>query len=700
MSSPAARRRWIFPLCLGSALAVGACTKKGDGETIQPDGKTPDGTPAAIELAPIDHPSQMMPRDTAVLVTVGSMDRVAEVFERERLVEAFGPQYTSLSAIVRGTLGYDLFDPAEWANVGLDPAAPMGLAVTSAVHPKVVAFATIGDEVKLLEFLRATAGKASMELVETSYGAAKVLRPKGENDGAVVIRDRLVAFVFEEQGVDFAKQLVTMDPNVSLASNVSYRKSTGGLRAADLTMFFDIANLVEQANIEQEDRASEPQENWAQQELVEAQKRGDSPERLAELEKQVAEINEDQARWRKREEGERMLTELLASGIEGAGFTVTVKRSGPIFDGRIVADDEAFLRRLVSNREGAPVLNRAMNGAPLFCVSGQVGGDALIELLEAAAFADGKEFSSVLAESKVKTGLELDSDLKALAGASEMCLALEGELDPTKGDPADSLGLGVVVSLADEAKAKYLLAKVANSKGKLAGKMKKKGSGYTVEVPDWRTMYVQDWGSRIVISSDAELATRLAEGKPGSMPSKVRPAGARGAMDLPGTAASEAFDLSLGMLWLMAGSSSFGEPSFTVGGLSQEEMEKVPLSKKSKKARKALDKATAKLEKLEKERDAAEYRKLTEIMDPMGIVVAAATADARGFTVTGGQFLRVKSLGQVVESMLGATMSDDPLPEDKRKELDQAWEKRSEASQAFVEARTEDAERFLAKKKK
>ncbi|MCA9711897.1 MAG: hypothetical protein KDK70_39030, partial [Myxococcales bacterium] len=618
------------------------------------------GAPAApVELAPIEHPSQLLPRDTAMLVMGASVARAAEVFERDRLVQAFGPQYTSLRSVMTGTLGHDLLDPAQWPAVGLDPQGPVGLAMLDVVSARPILLATIGDPVKLTEFVRSVAGKAGIELVETSYGAAKVLRAKGES-GAVLMRDRLVAFVADEGrgGIDLAERLVTMDPNVSLASAVSYRKATGGLRAADLTVYFDVLGMVEQQSAAVASRTSKPQSNWAQDELVEAQKRGDGKERLDELERLAEQERQDQERWRRRVQGEQALAELLVSGIDGVGLTVTVKRSGPIFDGRVVAGEDAFLRRLLSNREGAPVLTRAMGGAPLYCLSGQVEAAAALELAEAIAEADGKEFSGLVAEVKAELGVELPADLpSALGGPSELCVAIEGPIGAE--DPGKTIGLGAIVQATDPAKAKYLLAKVASGSGKLASRMRKQGGGYVLQAEDWRDVHLQAQDDRIVIATDPDLAKRLASGDPGSMPSKIRPAGARGAMELPGTAISQVFDLSTGMLWMMAGRASFSGPMMMAPGLTPEELEKVPHSKKSKKAKKVLDKAQAELQALERKRETADMERLTAIMDPLGIMVAAATEDAGGFTITGGQFLRVTSLGQVIEGIMGAALQAD-----------------------------------------
>jgi hypothetical protein len=201
------------------------------------------------------------------------------------------------------------------------------------------------------------------------------------------------------------------------------------------------------------------------------------------------------------------------------------------------------------------------------------------------------------------------------------------------------------------------------------------------------------------VTTDPELAKRLAAGDPGSMPSKIRPPGAMGAIGLSGTAASQVVDLSLSVLFTMVGRSSMGAPMVVAAGLTQEEMEKVPLSAKTKKAKKAMEKAYEKVRALESKREAAEVKEVLAFTDGLGVLVTAATEDDRGFTLTGGQFLRAESLGRVVESLLraatggvGATLE----PAD-QKALDEAWQRWSDAQRAYTDARMEDGEKAAKK---
>jgi len=705
MSLPVRRHRSILHALLGTALTVAACNKPKDDAVVAPDGGgggTTTGPGAPIELAPVEHPSQLLPRGTAMLLTGTSVMRAAEVLERDRLVTTFGPQYTALRSSIVGSIGHDLLDPKAWPEMGLDPGGTVGLSVSDLNDPRLVLFATVTDRKKLVDLVRNVAGKAQQELVEESYGSASILRPKGEsNDGVIVLRDRFAALIMADgdAALGLAKLMVTMDPNVSLASEAAYRKATGGLRAADMVMYVDVAGMVDQVNVSEQQREASPETNWADDELARAKQEGASPERLAELERQAQEVRADQQRWRRRDEAQRALAELVVSGIEGVGLTATVKRSGPVLDGRVVAGPEAFVRRLFVNRQGASTLPTAMNGTPLWCGLGRIDPTAALELAEAMAGANGVDPAQLRTGAKGVLGLDVEADIvPMLGGDADFCLVVDGKLEGRL-DPEKQLRFGGTIQMTDAAKAKYALAKIASSGSVLGSSMKKRGEGYTMQFAPWGTVHLQTAGDRVVVSTDPELAKRLAAGDPGSMPSKIRPPAATGAIGLQGTAASSALDLSLLTLWTTMGRATMDGPMVVARGLTAEEMEKVPHSAKSKKAKKAMDKAKAQVDALEAKREAAEIQQVLGFTDGLGILVAAATEDDRGFTLTGGQFLRAESLGRVLETIVQATITGGPqLPPDDQKALEDAWQRWSETQQAYSDARMADGEKYVEKR--
>ncbi len=707
MSTPVRRRRLLVHACLGAALAAAACDGKNNND---PPTVTPGSTnaPRAEPLAPVKEFSELLPRDSSLLITGSSLTRAFEVFERDRLVEKFRPQYESIRAGISGVIGHDLLDPAAYPAMGIDPDGPVGIAVPDVVAGQIVVLATVADASKLKAMARDAAGRAKLEMVEQDHGGAVVLRVKGEEGSGLVIRDKLAAMVFDlgrrEGAVDLPRRLATMDPHVSLASDVGFRKSIGALRSADLNVYTDLAGIVERVNVEAEARAAEPQNNWAQQQLVQAQKEGASAERLAELEQQAEQERKWQAEYRARQQAERAMLELLFSGIDSVGLTAAVKRTGPVYDGRIVAGEDAFLRRLLVNREGAPLLPRSMKGAPLLCLSGGIDGPALGELVDAMAAMDGTAPGEYRAEVKSSLGVDLQADLwPAMKGDAEMCLTMKGDLVAAVADAKEAIEVGIAVEL-DPAKAKYLLAKLANSK-EGAKRLRKRGGGYTYEggLP-FGPMVLDVVGERVVMSTDPELAQRIAKGDPGSTLSLTEPAAARGAIELPGTAASYAFDMSQLMLWMAVGVSDFGAPAVIAPGFTEEEMAEVPLSRASKKANKALDKANKEIERLQRKMMAEQVKGVAAITDPFGLGVVAVLEDERGFSVAGGQFLRADGMGQLVERTAQAVLDMSQGGGTRDPELDkamqEAFERRVKAQEAFAEARLADAERALKKNRK
>jgi len=698
------RRRSLHHVLLGTALTVAACTKpKGDG-VVAPDGggggpvTTEPG--ALVELAPVDHPSQLMPRGTAVLVTATSMNRVAEALERDHLVATFGPQYTSLRSMIVGSLGHDLLDPKAWPELGLDPGGTVGLGVSDLAEPRLVLFATVSDRRKLVDLVRKLAGQVQMEVVEETYGDALLLRPKGDDDdGAIVLRDRLVAITLDTGGkgpLDLAKRMVAMDPNVSLASEAAYRNATGGLRAADVALYLDVAGMVDQAYAKPRENPLRGYVAGSTDVLEEARKRNAPPHELEEYERNLADAKAQEERWSRSIVGQQALAELLVSGIEGIGLTATVESSGPVFDGRVVAKPEAFLRRLLANRSGVSPLPTAMNGAPLWCSLGRFDPTAAIELAEAMVMASGVDPIPTWAGVKEVLGLDVKTDLVPMLGGDvDVCLAVEGELS---GDPEKALRMGAAIQMTDAAKAKHALAELATSGGRLRTSMKKRGEGYTVTWAPWGTVHLQTAGDRVVVSTDPELAKRLAAGNPGAMPSKIRPPAAMGAMGRQGTATSQVLDLSLAMLWAMVDRSSPYVPPVVVPGLTSKELEKVPLSAKSKKAKKAMEKARVEVDAFGAKRDALEVKLVLSVTDGLGMMIAAATEDDRGFTLTGGQFLRAEGLGHVLEAFLQAASdrrSGRELEPAEQARAMKAWDRWEALRQAYADARMEDGKKHL-----
>jgi len=700
-------RRSIHRLFLGTALAVAACNKPKDDVVVAPDGS---GGPAAtasgapIELAPVDHPSQLMPPGTALLVTGTSMTRVAEVLGRDRLVAALGEEYTLLRSASVETLGHDLLDPMAWPELGLDPGGTVGVAVSGHDDPPIVLVATISDRRTLLDSLRSAAGKVEMELVEEAYGTASILWPKDiSDDMVVVLRDRFMALVFagDEGNLELARQMVTMAPDASLASRAEYRSATEGLQAADMVAYIDVGGVFRRAY------AKEPKyfmQDWVEEQantLEQARRRGASSDEIAKLEQELAKAKARAEPWRQQAELQRASTQFFASGIEGVAVTVTVERSGPVFGGRVVDGPDSAMRRLAVNRSGASALPMAMNGALLSCYLSRLDPATTLGVLEEARAAVGQDPTWIRTEIMDALGLDVEADLvPILGGDMDLCLAVEG--DPSAGlDPGKRLHAGVTVQVTDPAAAKRVLAKIAASGSRIGKRVKKRGEGYTVEYPPWGIVHVQVAGDLVVASTDPELAKRLAAGDPGSMSSKIRAPAAMDAIGLPGAAITGVSDLSLYIL-RKAVTGPVADMPVIVPGFTSEELEEIPLSAKSKKIKKGMEMAYAELEAINARRDDQQAKAIVRVFDGLGMFVLAMTEDERGFTMTGGQFLRAESLGHVLEVMIqsldeGSTRELEPAEEARFVKLRDLWKG---LRGAYAEARLEDGRKYLEKRGK
>lgn len=693
-------RRSLHRSFLGIALAMAACSKPKGDVVVVPDGsrgRVTTGGGAPIALAPVDHPSQLMPPGTVVLLTGTSMTRVAEVFGRDRLVAALGEEYTLLRSAFVETFGHDLLDPRAWPELGLDPGGPVGLALSDLDDPPMVFIATVSDRKTLMDFLRSVSGSVEVELVEEAYGSASILRPKDvSNDGVVVLRDRFMALVFagDEGNLELARRMVTMDPDASLASHAAYRSATEDLGAADMVAYADFGGIFGRANAKEPKYPMQGRVEEQTDMLEQARKRGASPDEIAKLEQQLAKT--------KRAENERARNRLMISGVEGVALAATVERSGLVsFGGRVVAGPDAFIRRLVANRSGASALPMAMNGALLSCYLSRIDPTTALGLLEEARVVGGQDPTWIRTEVKDALGLDVEVDLlPVLGGDMDLCLAVEG--DPSVGlEPGKQLHVGVTVQVTDVAAAKRVLAKIATSGSRIGKRVKKRGEGYTVEHPPWGTVHVQLAGDLVVASTDPELAERLAAGVRGSMPSQTRAPAAMGAIGLPGTTITSAGDISLFILRKVV-EGPVPDMPVIVPGFTLEELEEVPLSARSKKTKMAVEKAYAEMEVLNAKRDVQEAKAVLRAFDGLGVFVLASTEDERGFTMTGGQFLRAESLGHVLEGFVqaldeGSARELEPADEARFRQIRDRWEA---LRKAYAEARMEDGRRYLEERGK
>lgn len=686
------RLRFVTALALASALAC-----KPD-KPVSPDGKGGDGKGsdgAVTEIAPVARFPEMLPPAAPLVWEVAGVDRIAEVIDRDGLVKKFEPQYRKIAdELVRET-GRDFLDPKTLADMGIDTRGRMGFAILSMQPFGAVGFATVKDKGRLRAALFEIARRTNVEIVSTPLGHAEILRTTDKGP-AIVIREPFVAFVFASGGEgndDPAFALATMDPHMSLAATKGFKKATGGLAPSDAMFFLDGGAL--QRNVLAAMGGNEPppvSQNWARDELAKARQDKAPPERIKELEEQAKRIDEDNARWARRRQGERRAFELLLSGLTTSVWTADAKPTSVVGQGITTFAADSPILLAFENAAGSPPLVRALDGQPLLVLTGKANVQKFLEVVDLLAQADGTSWAEVSKEIAEDTGIDPDKDLKPLVtGQVGFAIVRDGDSEASDVEAKD-IGAALHVEVHDPKGARSLLEKAAKGiVAKEGVKVRKAGDGWVVDVPKWRKVFVDIQGPHLVIATDPKLVGRIAGGKEGSIVKQaVKPALA--AASLQDSAAGMLFDPDMSFLFF--GVRRKDEP-MTSSAESPEDM-KVPKSRAWKAKEREIQALQKKLDKAEEERSEKELSSFRNVIRPWGAFGASARRDGNALVVQGGWFVRADSLAAALSSSLEAVRKLEERPQDDA--FFKLFEERSKLEGELREIRRADLEKFRARK--
>ncbi len=690
----------VCRLAVAASLACSLSCKPNEG-TTEPAAEPVSAAGVIVgdaEVVRVEHPAQMLPRDTQMVGWVAGAERLAEVFERDRLVAKFPKVFQDARSEMVGDIGYDLLDPAAYAAAGVDTKGRMGGAMLSARDNAAAIFFTLSDAGKFKAAVRDAAGRNEMELNETQFGPSSLLSdPRGQWKGGVVIRDSFAMFVTQSSRDDvtlnYAEVIAKLDPRQSLAASVEYRKALGGLRDTDAMAFVNLGLIIAAEYAEQ--AASQASDSGAAA-LADAKARGATAEEIAAIEEQVARDREWQERYEARQAAERELVETLIDGVEGMGMAMSVKRTGPVVDGQVVLRDDAFLRRLVNKSPEGLSLPKALNGEPIAMWGGNVDVDAAVELLDILARAEGENLHDASLQMKEKLlGINPTTELQPqLTGEAMFAVTLEAPIDYTHLDELPKqLGVTVQVKIKDPAAVEKLLGKAAGSKTLAGMAMSKKDGAYEFAVPDFRTMRAVVAGDSLLVTTDKGLAGRVATGAEGSMRRDTHPPGPYFVTTLPNVGAAWTTNIGYIAGFFFAGFSSSHEmfDSAEAGAPSWDEVEKSRMSRASKKKKAELADAKTAADKARKDFEGAQTKAMADGILPLGTTAFVLQPNERGFSLAGGQFIGTETLGGVVEAMMTLAQSDGGNAD--RSALDKADQKHNQLRLEYRELRMKDYER-------
>jgi hypothetical protein len=674
-------------------------------------GTTPGGIVHGGPVAAVSKPAELLPAGTLAMFEATSPARVAEVLGREQLVHRFAQQYRELSREIIEETGHDLLDPKALPQIGVDPDGRIGAALVAVDREAIAFWWTLRDPARFRSWVIERIGK-NERLTSQPYAGAEVLRI--DDDAALVIRAPYAELVLDERELPPEKALAhavaTVEPGRSLAQAASFRKATGALGKGDAWGYVDFQEIARRAGAEMEKRPV--QGNWAAEELAAARQRGEKPERIAELERQVREVDEQNRRWREREQAQAQLAKTLMAGIEGAGFSMRDKKGGPVFEMQIVADEGSLAKKLWKNLDHVPVVSQVASGTPGILLSLSLDAPTAFEMVEMFAKAEGEPWPEVVGEVRKLTGLDLDKDIRPLlAGSGGAAVTMDGP--PRLGDPkalAKQVDFIVHVEVTDPAKAKAALATAARTVAaapKRRDKQAEGGSreptvvrdaktgGLRITPPDFKPILVAVAGRQLVVTSDAAVLGRIEAGKSGDIAKKADPKAAFSAFTRPGQAGAFYVDAAIGALTFLGRSMS---PSDGPILFEDPETAKIPKSREFRAKEKEIRLLDVRIEAAQVRRAKVEEERMMRFVRPWGVTVIAGAEDKRGITLTGGQFLRGDSFAKVVEEMLAGILEQmaGPGPEDG--EMFKLFDERSKKMDELRQIRDRDVARIREKK--
>jgi len=692
-------RRSLSSLRLGTVLALCTALACKPDKPVTPEGKGDGagGGGAITEVAPVTRIAEMLPSTTPILWEMAGPDRIAEVIGRDALVKKFEPQYRQIAGELMRQTGRDFLDPKTLADIGIDTQGRLGFTVLTMQPLTMVWFATLKDKARFRAAVFEIAGRTNVELASTPFGHAEILRAPDGKGTALVIREPYVAFVmpgFGESKDDPAFALATMDPHQSLAAVKGYRKATGGLAPSDAMFYMDgaaISRAVVAANGEE---APALIENFARDELAKARQDKAPPERIKELEEQARRIDEDNARWAKRRKGERELFEHLFGSVQTSVWTADAKPTAIVGQGTTTFAADSPLLLSIENGTGSPPLARALDGQPLFMVTGKANVEHFVRVVDLFAKAEGTSWAEASAAIAKETGIDPEKDLRPLVtGQAGFAITRDGDGDLVIGD-AKQIGAAVHIEVHDPKGAKEVLARAAKAlDGKEGVKVRKAGDGWVADVPKWRKLYADIQGPHLVIATDPKLVARIAGGTAGSV-TKQADSAALAAASMRDSAAGMLFDPELSLLF-------FGVRKFSMSRASMVESAedaKVPKSRAWKAKERELVEVQKKLDKAEEERSKAELASLRAVVRPWGSFGANARRDGDTLVVQGGWFVRTDSIASALLQSLESVRKLDERPQNA--DMSKLFDEQAKVQNELHEIRRADIEKFKARKQR
>lgn len=332
----------------------------------------------------------MMPTRARALVLLPSAQRIAEIAERTRFIDAFPDTYEHIVGPLVQQLGFDPLDPQGLESFGIDPERPVGLAMLNMSDRAFMVVAGVSDPRALAtSLLRAFDSEVVPEPWPT-----RILRlhPKW----TLVLRDRVAALVFvgqERDGrPDYARLVADLEPTRSAAYSPMFERSQAELPSdPDLRGFVDVSGIIrdELERCRREERAALAE---LDEKVAQARRMGVAPEDIRAFREKAL---RDGALGRQ-ERRERESIEALSvsfGSIEGVGAAIRAGAEGLEARVHVGLTSDSILRKIFVSSSKAPALFRRQDVQPLLALSAELDVDVAIELWSQLLRARGMEYA-------------------------------------------------------------------------------------------------------------------------------------------------------------------------------------------------------------------------------------------------------------------------------------------------------------------
>jgi hypothetical protein len=505
-----------------------------------------------LDALPVEAPTDLLPADVPLLAEAGDP---AAVLAHIRRLDKF-PEFQSARSQMTSEIGVDLLDPEAWQQIGLDRHGPVGAALLDIEAEGFVAYASLTDARVFGSFIERMVERIGQrdELSSAEVGHALVYRLGDEV--SVVLRENVAMLVFvddpERAPRDYVATIATIDPREALSHEKSFVWAREQIEPADDgMMFIQPAGLLAQFEREMLGRDSDYGLRYAQDELDRARSVGDPPERIKELEQRV----EEERRWKREREtqqaGEKELIRAVFGPIQAFVAGGELRDDGISAHARVLLPGDGLLARVFVPMDVESPLLRALDQPPLMALDGRADMQALMQLIEMAARADGENLQELNAQLRDATGVDgLLDVLPLLTGAGGFVLTQMHEPDVKRMyDAEKNLGLAAYVAVTDPERVRKLLDGLLRSKRVPELSRAKRGDGWLLSVPNWHEVSLTLVGDRLVASTDIKLADRIRDARPGSQAELL----ADPQHPLRGSAPTPALRLYQRWLWLAAG---------------------------------------------------------------------------------------------------------------------------------------------------